>query len=1045
MVRTKLDNRIRTLIENGVATGHRSMFVVVGDKGRDQVVILHHILSKATVAARPTVLWCYKKELGFSSHRKKRMKELKKKIRSGTMDLKQDDPFNLFISSTHIRYCYYAETHKILGNTFGMLILQDFEALTPNLLARTVETVEGGGIIVLLLKSVNSMKQLYTITMDVHSRYRTESHKELVARFNERFILSLATCKDCLVVDDRLTVLPLSSHASRIEPVPANKKNESTAEQEELNQLKSSLADTKPIGPIIAKCKTACQAKVVLRLLDVITEKSLQATCSVTAARGRGKSAALGLAIAGAVGFGYSNIFVTSPSPDNLKTLFEFVVKGFEAMNFEEHTDFELLQSTNVEFNKALVRINIFKEHRQTIQYIDPRDAFKLSQAELVVIDEAAAIPLPIVKDLISGPYLVFLASTVNGYEGTGRSLSLKLLQQLREQASGVSKGDDKGQQMWTGFKGRTLHEMTLEESIRYKPGDQVEAWLNRILCLDATSSHRFISGMPPPKDCELLYVNRDTLFSFHKAAEEFLHNMMSIYVSAHYKNSPNDLQMLSDAPAHHLFVLVAPFSETQTHLPELLVVIQICLEGSLSSSTVSGNMERGKRAAGDLVPWTVSQQFLDTDFPTLCGARIVRIAVHPDYQSMGYGSYALKLLQDYYKGAIPCLKEDVDFGTTSKVKSVQNPETVVLLEEVVTPRNDLPPLLHRLSERRAEHLDYIGVSFGLTLNLLKFWKRAEFVPVYLRQSANDFTGEYTCIMLKTLHRGDETEEDGSPSWLATYWLEFRHRVLHLFGLEFAKFPVRLALSTLQLRNSEVAEKITRKVISRLELGYHLSNSDLLRLTQYAHNMVDYHLITDLLPTLARLYFDERFDAEVKLNVVQSAILLGVGLQHKTVDTMVSELDLPSNQLLALFNKAIRRVSEYLDRICMQAVESNIRETDVRETKVSFPDEKLQRIAVSIEDDLNEAAKEIKERQAKDREKLKAEIRKDLKQFAIKGTEDDWTNALQNVDLQTVKSPGGILTVKTTRSQGKRGSPKLLEENKRRGHKRKRKSFKDRQ
>ncbi len=49
-------------------------------------------------------------------------------------------------------------------------------------------------------------------------------------------------------------------------------------------------------------------------------------------------------------------------------------------------------------------------------------DAAKLSQAELVVIDEAAAIPLPLVRSLL-GPYLVFMASTINGYEGTGRSL----------------------------------------------------------------------------------------------------------------------------------------------------------------------------------------------------------------------------------------------------------------------------------------------------------------------------------------------------------------------------------------------------------------------------------------------------------------------------------------------------------------------------------------------------------------------------------------------------------------------------------------------
>ena len=64
-MKKKLDNRIRVLIENSVAIGHRSFFVVVGDKGRDQVVILHHMLSKAQVKARPSVLWCYKKDLGF--------------------------------------------------------------------------------------------------------------------------------------------------------------------------------------------------------------------------------------------------------------------------------------------------------------------------------------------------------------------------------------------------------------------------------------------------------------------------------------------------------------------------------------------------------------------------------------------------------------------------------------------------------------------------------------------------------------------------------------------------------------------------------------------------------------------------------------------------------------------------------------------------------------------------------------------------------------------------------------------------------------------
>ena len=57
--------------------------------------------------------------------------------------------------------------------------MQDFEGLTPNLLARTIETVEGGGVVVMLLSTLRSLKQLFTLTMDVHSRLKTESHQDV--------------------------------------------------------------------------------------------------------------------------------------------------------------------------------------------------------------------------------------------------------------------------------------------------------------------------------------------------------------------------------------------------------------------------------------------------------------------------------------------------------------------------------------------------------------------------------------------------------------------------------------------------------------------------------------------------------------------------------------------------------------------------------------------------------------------------------------------------------------------------------------------------
>ena len=106
----------------------------------------------------------------------------------------------------------------------------------------------------------------------------------------------------------------------------------------------------------------------------------------------------MGIAIAGAVAMGYSNIFVTSPSPENLKTFFEFVLKGFDKLGYKEHLDYDLVESSNPAFGKSIVRINVTRNHRQTIQYILPQHHERAATAELLVIDEAAAIPLPTVK-----------------------------------------------------------------------------------------------------------------------------------------------------------------------------------------------------------------------------------------------------------------------------------------------------------------------------------------------------------------------------------------------------------------------------------------------------------------------------------------------------------------------------------------------------------------------------------------------------------------------------------------------------------------------
>ncbi|KAH9948851.1 GNAT acetyltransferase 2-domain-containing protein [Amylocystis lapponica] len=1026
-MRKQLDPRLPILINNNVKKNHRSFIVLVGDKGRDQIVNLHFLLSQARVSARPSVLWCYKKELGFTSHRKKREAKIKRDVRRGIREPNEQDPFEIFITVTDIRYTYYKESHKILGQTHGMCVLQDFEAITPNLLARTIETVEGGGLVVILLKTMSSLRQLYTMTMDVHARYRTSSHDTVVARFNERFILSLGSCDDCLVLDDELNVLPVSRGKDIVALEEERGKGKVDSE---LKDLKESLADTKPVGELVKLAKTLDQAQAILTFVDAIAEKTLSSTVTLTAARGRGKSAALGLAIAAALAHGYSNIFVTSPSPENLKTLFDFIFKGMDALGYEEHLDYDIAQSTNPDFNKAIVRVNIFREHRQTIQYIQPQDAHVLGQAELVIIDEAAAIPLPLVRNLI-GPYLVFMASTINGYEGTGRSLSLKLIQQLRESTrpsltkdaaaseDTTQAGSSKKPTVKAPPKARTLREIKLETPIRYSAGDTVEKWLNSLLCLDASLLPKSAAhSCPHPSQCELFYVSRDTLFSYHPASEVFLQRMMALYVASHYKNQPNDLQLLSDAPAHHLFVLLPPIKDDESRLPEPLVVLQVALEGNISKQAIVDGLNRGFRAGGDMIPWLISQQFQENKFALLSGARVVRIATHPDYSNMGYGARALQALNSFYSGEYFNLDEDAPLEQSYPDPAAVDESTTLMTDKpTIRAATAMPPLLQRLTERKPETLDYLGVSYGLTPQLLRFWKRAGYVPLYVRQTASELTGEHTCVMV----RGLNTSTEGELEWLGEFAKDFRRRFLSLLSFKFREFGSVTGLSVLEAANNGLKriDEDPARELSSSELSINLSPFDLKRLESYANNTLDYHVIMDLLPTVAALYFEKRLGTEVRLSAVQSSILLALGLQRKAIEEVEAELQLPVSQALALFVKIVKKITKRLLDIQKTAISAQIPEQPAAPRVAAATSWKP--VETSIADELAEAGGEATSAL---RLKQRAMIDSlDLSKYAIDDASADWMTAEAKVAKLTrggVVGKSTVVSVQSTEEGRKR-------------------------
>lgn len=125
----------------------------------------------------------------------------------------------------------------------------------------------------------------------------------------------------------------------------------------------------------------------------------------------------------------------------------------------------------------------------------------------------------------------------------------------------------------------------------------------------------------------------------------------------------------------------------------------------------------------------------------------------------MGYGTQALKMLREYYEGKFSSgtLKHQQEVSLANMFKNDEDSDASEANEgeNDVRPAKELPPLLCRLNERKPESLDYLGVSYGVNVNLLKFWKKSGFVACYLRTTTNELTGDHTCIMLKNLRTTD--------------------------------------------------------------------------------------------------------------------------------------------------------------------------------------------------------------------------------------------------------------------------------------------------
>lgn len=170
--------------------------------------------------------------------------------------------------------------------------------------------------------------------------------------------------------------------------------------------------------------------------------------------------------------------------------------------------------------------------------------------------------------------------------------------------------------------------------------------------------------------------------------------------------------------------------------------------------------------------------------------------------------------------------------------------------------------------------------------------------------------------------------EAPTPGWLASFVSDFQHRFINLLAFQFRIFPSRLALTLLDrdlvMKNAADEKKsgyvvdltireTLMKPLTSQEIYFFLNQDDISRLSSYSHNLVDYHMIMDIVPELARLFFMRRF-GEMNLSALQQILLIGQGLQHKTIDELMVEFpEVQSSQMLSFFNRTIKRIQKYME------------------------------------------------------------------------------------------------------------------------------------
>ncbi len=338
------------------------------------------------------------------------------------------------------------------------------------------------------------------------------------------------------------------------------------------------LPPVEPLPAVDAPCLSYDQQEAVEQILTAAAKR--QQPLVLSADRGRGKSAALGIAAARLLQAG-KTVAVTAFSRGAIAALLERV--------------------------EALA-----PEHSPQLRYYRPDELLHSDvSADLLLVDEAATIPTPLLLQLLEAYPRAVFATTLHGYEGNGQGFALRFLRQLRSRYP-------------------RCREYRLNTPIRWAAPDPLEQLSNRMLLLD-------VGAGKPSMEAAVLDIVRVGQAELAQDTR-LLRSLFGLLVLAHYRTTPGDLRILLDSPNMRIYLVRA------AGVP--LACALLAEEGPLPDTLADAIWQGRRRPRGHLLPQTLIAQEGWREAAPWHSLRIVRIAVHPDAQQRGIGSQLLQRIE---------------------------------------------------------------------------------------------------------------------------------------------------------------------------------------------------------------------------------------------------------------------------------------------------------------------------------------------------------------------------------------------------------------